>query len=105
MSSASHVHSVARQAVRSRYAVIFRSLIVIQHLTSALPPGEASLLLRLASRDAASDVLSFFLILIFSVFGFQGTDVLSLKEPRHFSYRTGLKWTRTTDLTLIRRAL
>ena len=38
--------------------------------------------------------------LVFSVFGFQGTSCVTF-----FSNANGLKWTRTTDLTLIRRAL
>ena len=36
---------------------------------------------------------------IFSVFGFQGS------KRKTKSFPSGLKWTRTTDLTLIRRAL
>ena len=64
---------------------------------------------------------AFLILKIFSVFGFQGTGgLLSPGRPRpsgssplsaasrlcmYFPPCSGLKWTRTTDLTLIRRAL
>ena len=77
-----------------------------------------SFFLRRMLSHAALGCLFFSFFLMLSIFGFQGTALICLTGlsaagsrllPVCSSFRPfpahGLKWTRTTDLTLIRRAL
>ena len=51
--------------------------------------------------------MSFITFYFYSLFSFQGTKKFTalLNALLHLKELGGLKWTRTTDLTLIRRAL